>query len=136
MADSPSNSFYDSLVAAIDSGDIDETLLTLARLPTDSKRLDLLRRIAEDLDAGFDLEATYLLAEALNHAYVLTLDITYPLVRDLALANVPDRRDALIRARSLAQAFCDTLADTPELTPTYNRVVFLIRALGRMLGVG
>jgi len=34
----------------------------------------------------------------LNHAYVLTLDITYPLVRDLALANVPDRRDALIRA--------------------------------------
>ena len=135
MPDSQSSDFYTTLVALIETGDIDIALPMLARLHTDSKRLDMLRRIAEDLDAAFDIDATYRLAEALNHAYVLTLDITYPLVRDLALANVPDRRDALIRARALAQAFCDTLADTPDLTPTYNRTVFLIRALGQMLGI-
>lgn len=135
MSDSSSNPFYDTLLATIDQGAIDDALPMLAKLPTDSKRVDMLRRIAEDLDDTFDTDVTYDLAEVLNHAFVLSLDITYPLVRDMALANVPDRRDALIRARTMAQAFCDSLADTPDLTTTYYRCTFLVRALGRMLRV-
>ena len=134
-SDAHDRRFFVRLLEIIQTGNLAEALDQLFSLEYEAEQLKILRQMAEDLDVAFDLDKTRDLAEALGHAYVMTLDITYPLVRDLALPNIQDRIHVLIHARNLAREFSDSLADTPDLTPTFYCAMFVVRALERMLGV-
>jgi hypothetical protein len=129
------NDLHSTLMTAINAGNMDAALSLLFGLPNDQNRLDTLRNIAEDLDAEVDTEATFAIASALNHAYVLFLNNTFPLIRDLALANVGERTNALIHAHKLTRDFADTLKDDPDQAAIFNCGVFLIRALERLLRI-
>ena len=127
--------WYAHLIAAVEAGEIAAALEMLLALEPSAERIDCLRRIAEDLDADLDLDLTNALVERMDHLYVVVFDITYPLVSNLALANIPDRVNAFLQAHKAARELADRLTDTPKLAPSLNRAIFLIRALERLLGV-
>ena len=129
------DNFNMTLMATIAAGNIDGALDLLFDLPYDEQRLEVMRNIAENLDEEIDTEATFAIASALNHAYVLFLNTEISLIRDLALANVRDRANALMLAHRLSRDFSDKLPDTPDLAPIFNRAIFLVRALERLLRV-